>query len=64
MYIFNVIKIAKYFSHVLSQTVNCKVLDSTIVWCERYKKEKKFVREKSTSIDLGAPLNNPDTVDS
>jgi hypothetical protein len=45
--------------------VNCKVSDSNIVWCERYKKEKLFVKEKKvTSTDLDAPLNIPDRGDS
>jgi hypothetical protein len=47
-YIFNVIKIPKYFfPHSISNvSVNCKVSDSNIVWCERYKKEKLFITEK------------------
>jgi hypothetical protein len=45
--------------------VNCKVSDSNIVWCERYKKEKLFVRgKKSTSRDLDASLNSLDRGDS
>jgi hypothetical protein len=47
-YIFNVIKIPKYFfPHSISNiSVNCKVSNSNIIWCERYKKEKLFVRGK------------------
>jgi hypothetical protein len=36
-----------FFPHSISNiSVNCKVSDSNIVWCERYKKEKSFVRGK------------------
>jgi hypothetical protein len=48
MYIFNAIKNTKvFFPHSISNiSVNCKVSDSNIIWCERYKKEKLFVRGK------------------
>jgi hypothetical protein len=47
-YIFNVVKnTAVFFPHSTSNvSVNCKVSDSNIVWCERYKKENLFVRRK------------------
>jgi hypothetical protein len=60
MYVFNFIKYIKvFFPHPISNvSENCKVLNSNILWCERYKKEKLFVRKKSTSTDLDAPMNN------
>jgi hypothetical protein len=45
--------------------MKCKVYDSNIVWCERYKKENLFVRGKTITITyLDAPLNNLDRGDS
>jgi hypothetical protein len=59
------LKYQSIFPHSISNVlVNCKVSDSNIVWCERYKKDKLFVREKSINTDLDAPLNNPDKRDS
>jgi hypothetical protein len=54
-----------FFPHSISNvSVNCKVSDSNIVWCERYKKEKLFVGGKSTITDLDVSLNIPDRGDS
>jgi hypothetical protein len=40
--------------------LNGKVSCSNVVWFERYKKKKLFLKGEKASMDLDAPMNIPD----
>jgi hypothetical protein len=61
-YIFNIIKIPKYFSHILSQMFRwtAKFRIQILYGMRDTKKRSCLWGKKSTSTDLDAPLNSPD----